>query len=157
MKALVLYESFFGNTEKVAGAVGEALGLLKGEGIVKVQDVKPDQLTGLEMLVVGSPTRAFRPTGGISAFLKGLPVGCLEGVKVAAFDTRIDTAEISSKLLKFLANRFGYAAEPIAAALEKKGGVSSVDPEGFFVKDSEGPLRDGELERAAEWAKRLTG
>ena len=28
-------------------------------------------------------------------------------------------------------------------------------PEGFIVTDTEGPLREGELERAAEWARGL--
>jgi hypothetical protein len=48
---------------------------------------------------------------------------------------------------------FGYAAKPIAYKLEKKGGSLVIPPEGFLVKASEGPLKDGELERAADWAK----
>ncbi|GAI96433.1 unnamed protein product [marine sediment metagenome] len=48
---------------------------------------------------------------------------------------------------------FGYAAKPIADKLEKKGGGLIIPPEGFFIKDSKGPLKDGELERAADWAK----
>ena len=42
---------------------------------------------------------------------------------------------------------------PIADKLEKKGGSLIIPPEGFFVKDSEGPLKDGEIERAVDWAK----
>jgi flavodoxin I len=48
---------------------------------------------------------------------------------------------------------FGYAAKPIADLLQKIGGEFSLPPEGFFVKDAEGLLKEGELERAAEWAK----
>jgi hypothetical protein len=49
----------------------------------------------------------------------------------------------------------GYAAPRIARALEKKGGNLAAPPEGFFVEDKEGPLKAGELERAAGWAKEL--
>jgi hypothetical protein len=50
---------------------------------------------------------------------------------------------------------FGYAAKPIANRLTKKGGVLTMEPEGFFVEGTEGPLTDGELERAAAWAQRI--
>ena len=51
---------------------------------------------------------------------------------------------------------FGYTAKPIASKFERKGGELIISPEGFFVKDSEGPLKDGELERAADWVKLIT-
>jgi hypothetical protein len=50
---------------------------------------------------------------------------------------------------------FGYAAEPMAAKLKKKGGTVKNAPEGFIVGGTEGPLKDGELERAAAWTKEL--
>ncbi len=50
---------------------------------------------------------------------------------------------------------FGYAAKPILAALQKKGGQAVAADEGFYVNASEGPLRDGELGRAAAWAAKL--
>jgi len=51
---------------------------------------------------------------------------------------------------------FGYASKPIAYKLEKKGGTLIISPEGFFVKESEGPLKDGDLERAVDWTKLIT-
>jgi hypothetical protein len=51
---------------------------------------------------------------------------------------------------------FGYAAKPISEKLRKKGGELIIAPEGFFVKDVEGPLKEGELERAAAWAREIT-
>ena len=50
---------------------------------------------------------------------------------------------------------FGYAAEPIAARLEKKGGELAVPPEPFYVGGTEGPLLEGELERAEDWARQI--
>jgi hypothetical protein len=80
----------------------------------------------------------------------------LEGVKVAAFDTRYREAEIEKvRILAFLVKIFGYAAKPIADRLEKKGGELAVPPEGFYVTDTEGPLFEGELERAADWARQI--
>ena len=155
METLIVYDSFFGNTEQIAQAIGNALGSQKDVEILRVSNVKPEQLTGLRLLIVGSPTRVFKPTKAITNFLKKIPSNSLKGVKVAAFDTRISTADVNSRLLSILVKLFGYAAKPIADKLEKKGGGLIIPPEGFFVKDSEGPLKDGELERAADWAKQV--
>jgi len=150
--ALVIYDSVFGNTEKIARAVGEAL----DARAVRVTAVEPGDLEGVGLLIVGSPTRVFSPTKETKAFLKSIPAGGLEGVGVAAFDTRMDVEETKSAVFTFFAWLFGYAADPIAKRLGKKGGRLLVRPEGFFVTGSEGPLRENELERAAGWAASLT-
>lgn len=157
MKALIIYDSFFGNTEQIAQAIGNALGSPEDVEVLRVGDVKPEQLTGATLLIVGSPTRGFRPTPAISNLLKSIPKNGLKGVKVAAFDTRFTRDEIESSvfILPILVNLFGYAAKPIADRLEKKGGERIVPPEGFFVEGTEGPLKEGELERAADWAKQI--
>ncbi|MBN1875604.1 MAG: flavodoxin family protein [Anaerolineae bacterium] len=151
MKVLVVYDSVFGNTEKVAQCVGEAL----EAQTLQVGDVKAEHLASLDALIVGSPTRAFSATPAIKSWLKSLSPGSLQGVKVAAFDTRMDVKEVNSRILTFFVKIFGYAAEPMATRLVKKGGAQAMPPAGFFVKGSEGPLKDGELERAAEWARQL--
>jgi len=155
MKALVIYDTFFGNTEKVARAISESLGA--ESSAIRVADAKHEQLNGLGLLVVGSPTRAFRPTKPISQFLDGMPRDALRGVKVAAFDTRMSEAELNSPMLGFMVKIFGYASKPILDKLVRKGGEVAAPPEGFIVDASEGPLREGELEQAAEWAKRIAG
>ena len=48
-----------------------------------------------------------------------------------------------------------YAAERIAKDLVKKGGRLVAEPEGFIVENKEGPLKQGELERASKWAKEM--
>jgi flavodoxin len=157
MKAMVVYDSIFGNTEQIAQAIGKALGSQEDVEILRVGNVKPEQLTGLTLLIVGSPTRGFRPTPAISNLLKSIPKNGLKGVKVAAFDTRFTMDEIESSIfiLPILVNIFGYAAKPIADRLKKKGGELAIPPEGFFVEGTEGPLKEGELERAADWAKQI--
>jgi len=154
MKALIVYDSVFGNTAQVAQSIGSALGCQEGD-IVKVNDVRPEQLKGIDILIVGSPTRAFRPTPAITTFVKSLPSTTMQGMKVAAFDTRMSAADANSGFLNFMIKLFGYAAEPIAKGLIKKGGSQVIPPAGFLVKASEGPLKDGELERATGWAQKV--
>lgn len=153
MKALIVYDSVFGNTERVAQAMGAALD--EDVPVLCVGEVAPEQLTDLDMLLVGSPTRAFQPTPAVKGWLRSLARGSLNGVRVAAFDTRMDMAQVNSPILRFFVKLFGYAATPMATRLVRKGGEQALPPEGFYVEGSEGPLRDGELERAAAWARRI--
>ena len=155
MKTLIVYDSFFGNTEKIAQAIGNSLGSKEDVETLRVGEVKPEQLIGLELLIVGAPTRVFKPTKAIMDFLNKIPLNSLKGVKVAAFDTRISTVDVNSRFLNILVKLFGYASKPKAYKLEKKEGSLVIPPEGFFVKASEGPLKDGEFERAADWAKTI--
>jgi flavodoxin len=150
-KVLVIYDSVFGNTEKIAQAIAASL----GTQAIPVGQANAGQLAGLDLLVVGSPTRGFRPTESISKLLNELSKNHLAGVRVAAFDTRIVLETINSKALRFIVDKGGYAASTIAKTLEKKGGRLVVPPEGFFVTGEQGPLKDGELERAGEWAGKL--
>ncbi len=155
MKALIVYDSLYGNTEKIAREICSALSAQADVRAMRVANITPELLAGLDLLVVGSPTQGFRPTGAIRSWLNGLARTALKGVSVAAFDTRADVADVHSRVAEFLMSRFGYAAEPIAAQLVKKGGAQIIAPEGFFVVDKEGPLKEGELERAVAWAKQL--
>jgi len=155
MKVLVVYDSVFGNTEKVAQAMGNALGGEAEVQTLRVGDVRPEHLAGLGALIAGSPTRAFSPTPAIKAWLRGLPANSLERVRVAAFDTRVSLKDVDSALLTFMVKLFGYAAEPIGKRLVRKGGEPAMPPEGFIVEGTEGPLREGESERAADWARQI--
>lgn len=158
MKALVVYDSQFGNTEKIAQAIGEGLRRL-GDGavadVVRIGSARPEQVKGLDLLVVGSPTQGFRPTVAIASFLKNLPEQSLADVLVAAFDTRIDLSTIKPAIFRFIVGRGGYAAKPIGEALIRKGGRLAVPAEGFIVLDREGPLAGGELARAGVWAQEI--
>lgn len=149
MKALVIYDSKFGNTQEVALAIANAIGPdVKAR---QVEEVEDGDLLGLDLLVVGSPTQAGRATKPIQALLKGIPAHGLSGTDVAAFDTRIEPAG----LLKLVAAVFGYAAPKIDAALRAKGGRIVAEPTGFTVTGTEGPLADGELQNAVKFALAL--
>jgi flavodoxin I len=147
MKALVVYDSQHGNTEAVARAIAGAAARGAARA-VRVGDVKPADLKAVDVLAVGSPTLGGRPTPAIKAFLDGIPAGSLAKVRVAAFDTRMTL---------FIAKLFGWAADRIAAVLAAKGGLPAAKAGGFIVKGRDGPLADGERERAAVWAKGFLG
>lgn len=159
MEAMVVYDSVHGNTKHVAHTVAEAVarGLGPSEEVEthQVTEVDPGQLADLDILIVGAPTHAFRPSPATREFLRGIPARGLAGVRVAAFDTRISAEDIDIPIFPFLVKLFGYAARPIANGLKRKGGDLALPPAGFYVEDTEGPLREGELERAADWARGL--
>ena len=142
MKALVVYDSVYGNTEKIARSIGGAItGDVK---VLRASEANPSELELIDLLIVGSPTQGGRPTPPIQDFLDAVAEAAIRGVKVAAFDTRFSTRWVRI---------FGYAAGRIAEVLKEQGANLVVAPEGFFVKGKEGPLKEGELERAASWAR----
>lgn len=156
MKALVIYDSQFGNTEQIARAISAALGARAETAVRRAADVTAADLAGLDLLVVGSPTQRFHATEPVETWLQG---HALQGVRAAAFDTRFDMAEVESRMLRLAVKVAGeegaYAAPRIAAQLETDGATVVVPPEGFIVQETEGPLRPGELERAGQWAVQI--
>ncbi len=142
MKGLVVYDSKFGNTEKVAQAIAAALGP-DSFPVLKVDAVTAEDLQDLDLIVVGSPVHGWRPSQPMQAFLNGLQPKALSGVKAAAFDTRL-----GSRLA-------GAAADNIEKALRKQGCTIVAPSAGFIVLNSEGPLADGELDKAVAWAKQV--
>ena len=86
MKTLVVYDSLYGNTEKIAQAIGEAI---TGEvSVTRAAEVDVSELESLDLLVVGAPTHGGRPSPGTREFLDKVQAPALKGIKVAAFDTR---------------------------------------------------------------------
>lgn len=155
MKAIVIYDSQFGNTEKIARAIHEALAARGESTLIRAADVTDAALTGCDLVIVGSPTQRFHATEPVAHFLEGR---ALSGMRAAAFDTRLDMAEVDSRVLRMAVKVAGdnaWAATRIADQLKKAGATLATEPEGFIVEDTEGPLRDGELERAAAWAAQL--
>ncbi len=163
MLALLVYESMFGNTEAIAEAVAEGIG---GSEVVEIREVgtRPQLTPDVELLVVGGPTHAFGMTRestrrsaveqapdhhvisegiGLREWLHDLPASDSHPL-VAAFDTRTSPGHIP-----------GSAAKGIAKRLRGHGYDLVLDPHTFYVTGTEGPLVEGELERAREWGRHL--
>ncbi|MFH2109795.1 MAG: flavodoxin family protein [Candidatus Bathyarchaeota archaeon] len=132
----------YGNTEKIAKAIGE--GVAGDVEVLRSDEADFSKLEAFDLVIVGSPTHGGRPTPAMRDFLSRAPEPMFKGTKVAAFDTRG-----ANKLVGV----FGYAGERIGNSLKGKGGRLVVSPEGFYVKGTKGPLKEGELERAAGWGK----
>lgn len=164
LKALVVYESFFGNTQSIARAVAAGLRL---EGLVAeavdVGDATGVEVDALDLLVVGGPTHAFalsRPSTrddavrrggnrhdtarGMREWLSDLPIR--DGTHLAAaFDTRV------SKVRHLPMS----AARSAAKILRQRHFTLATSPAGFVVQDVQGPLEQRELERAISWGRSL--
>ncbi|MDP9998413.1 MULTISPECIES: flavodoxin family protein [Pseudarthrobacter] len=157
MRALVVYESLWGNTEKVARAIGARLAANADVEVVNSDDA-PESVAGYDLLVVGGPTHAFsmtrkatradavkshsaphEPTRGIREWLNVVerPSTVIAAV---AFDTRVDSPRLP-----------GSAAKAAKHELRSLGFDTSVKQQTFRVHGYEGPLLNGELERATAW------
>jgi hypothetical protein len=157
MKALVLYESLFGNTEAIAKAVAGGLAPFGEVVIAQVGDAPRALIAEADLLVVGGPTHGHgmskpatrrQPNAkvfavGIREWLEGLPEAPRPAV--AAFDTRFDKPRWLT----------GSAAVHIARRLRRTGYRLVLPPESFFVEHTGGPLCEGEAERATRWGARL--
>jgi hypothetical protein len=168
MRALVVYESVYGNTRAVAEAIAEGLEALGAVQAKPVCETADSDLDHVDLLVVGGPTHMHGMTSSLSRRLaiqageedgvaieagardkRGLRQWLAErsgeGRKAASFDTRLDRSPTLT----------GVAARGIARRLRGRGYELVADPESFLVEDAEGPLAPGELERARAWGAKL--
>jgi len=145
VKALVLYDSEFGNTGQVARAIADVLGGFGEAQAASIRGIVPS-LADVGLLVVSCPTWKTRPSTPMRDFLKSLPRGALRGIAVASFDTEYRRTPRFFKLA---------AARDVAGGLKRRGGNLIVPAERFFVLERQGPLEDGELDRAANWARQI--
>ena len=147
MKSLVFYESGYGNTERLARAIAEALHEQGEARVAPVGGVSGLHAGEVDLLVVGAPTQLHGLPDGMREMLEGVPKGKLRGVRALAFDTRYR----GPRLLR------GSAAKDIAGYLRHLGCRLLASPESFFVKGEEGPLEPGEEYRAKAWVLHALG
>ncbi|GEP38363.1 flavodoxin [Nocardioides psychrotolerans] len=167
LRALVVYESMFGNTATIARAVTE--GLEEGGFAVTILDVHDvhdvDSLdpSGFDLLVVGGPTHAFslsRPATRQDAVRQGAPATAAEGDGLrewiatlppghdhllATFDTRATQVRHLPKA----------ASRSAARLITRRGFILVSRPTGFLVTTLQGGLVDGETQRALAWGRSL--
>lgn len=166
MKAIVVFESMYGNTHRVAEAIGQGLAGAGDVVVLAVADAGPAVVAGADLIVVGGPTHAHgmsrastrkaavdhakvddaidpSATGpGVREWLQSIPS---MSAAAAAFDTR---AGVAPALLT------GRASKGIAKQLHQRGFGQVAEPESFLV-DKTNHLQPGEEERAREWGTRL--
>ena len=145
MNTLVVFDSQYGNTEKVARQIAQTLEPFGVARAVRVSEASPEMLTDVELLVVGSPTQAWNSTNAMKDFFARLNPALQKKLRVAAFDTRVDKPRLLT----------GSAAYAMAKQLKHLGVTLLLKPECFLVTGMEGPLAEGELNHAAVWALAL--
>lgn len=160
MRALVVYESMFGNTKEIAEAVAEGLARHMVVETVEVGHTRPlPDDTGL--VVVGGPTHAFgmsrestrrdaaKQAGGTVVsqrigLREWLATVHADGIPSASFDTRVDHPRLP-----------GSAARAAGRQLHRDGFTQVAPANSFYVTGTTGPLLDGETDRAREWGEKL--
>jgi flavorubredoxin len=141
--ALVLFDSWFGNTEAVARALARGLG--DETEVLAVGGFVPGRRKDLSLIVVGGPTHRRVASPTVRRFLMSAARASIE-TPMAVYDTRLRMARWKS----------GSASRFTARALRRLGArVLSV--ESFLVEGREGPMAAGELLRAEEWGRTLRG
>lgn len=146
MNALVVCFSKFGNTKMVAEAVGERLEQGGSVRVVFSESLIAEDFNGVDLVVMGSPTHKMNLPEAVRPVFDKLPKKLLKGKFFAAFDT--------SYKMSWWLNHF-TAGKRLSQKLRRLGGKRLVPPEIFHVTGREGPLYDGEIERAEAWAASL--
>lgn len=169
MKALVVYESMYGNTRHVAQAIAEGLKVAMDAQVLLVGEATATDVDDVQLLVVGAPTHAWSlsrrrtreaaakdmdrkpgqpdPSAAVATGLREW----LRSVKVhsscrgAAFDTRLDRPRLFT----------GSAVRAIERGLRAAGFSLFGEPHSFRVTGTTGPLAFGEIERARQWGEAL--
>jgi hypothetical protein len=164
MKALVVYESMWGNTEKVAHAIAAGLGESMEVEPAEVGSAPVAPEPEVRLIVAGGPTHAFsmsrtttrkdaidrgagegEPDIGLREWLDGLPTGP-HPQRIATFDTRVAK----------MRHLPGSAAKAAAKVAHRHGFERAEHVESFYVDDMQGPLLDGELARATAWGREIS-
>ena len=168
MRAVVVYESMYGNTHLVADAIGAGLGTAFEVRVVPVSEASPATISDADLVVVGGPTHmhgmsrtttrkwavqaANRPLGGLKVEPGALGPGLREWfgslgrypVKAAAFDTRLPGPAAMT----------GRASRGVTRLLRAHGFDVIAEPESFLVTKQD-RLQPEETTRAREWGARL--
>ncbi|SNR30993.1 hypothetical protein [Blastococcus mobilis] len=164
-RALVVYESVFGDAKQIALAVAEGLATRLPVDVASAREAPTQVPADVRMLVVGGPNHAFsmprRSTreGAVRDHGAQIPdtgfglhewldmVQLPRAISAAAFDTRMDRPTLITKL--------DHAARTEEKLLRRLGATLAAPAEHFFVTDTKGPLVDGEADRARRWGQAL--
>ncbi len=135
MKTVLIFDTKFGNTEKVAMGIAKIL----NADVFKVSDIDFSKLQDYNVFVVGSPTHAWNMSKGMKDFFKKLKGKSFQGKRAATFDT------------KYKSRFAGSAAKKIQSKLKKLDFEIAMEPVSFIVTGNEGPLAEGEMDKVSEF------
>ncbi|MFW9894501.1 MAG: flavodoxin family protein [Candidatus Thorarchaeota archaeon] len=147
MKILVVYDSKYGNTQKVAELIGEGIQTVEGNtvSVENVKEVNLEQDETLDLIVIGSPNQMGAHVSSVKKFIKKLANAPLKVKNFAVFDTYLGkdfekaTRKMEKQIAKFLPNM-----KEVSSSLSiKVGGMK-------------GPIVDNEIPKIKEFSLKLT-
>jgi flavodoxin len=153
----------FGNTAEIARAIADGLGDSLDVQLAEVSDAPREPDPEVALVVAGGPTHLFSMSQtntradainrgakesecefGLREWMASLPFG-EHFAKIATFDTKIESMRFAP----------GSAGEDAAKAARRHGYESAAQAESFYVRQVDGPLVEGEADRARAWARQL--
>ena len=145
MKALIVYDTKTGMTEKIALAISSGMKEVGTPVVVKkAEDVTEGDFKAADAWIVGAPTHVGSATGAAKRALKaGISSGA-GGKKGTTFDTRFEKVGKGG-------------AQKLRKMMEEAGMQMIIEPEWFAVKGTKGPLADGEEEKAVTFGRKIAG
>lgn len=162
MRTLVVYESMFGNTAAVAAAMARAL-TPAGAVRLELADDRPD-VGDAELVIVGSPTHGFALPSRLSrraARAQGADASAASRAGIREWLAELgavpaDSAPFAATFdVRQAPGTAGAPSRRVRRRLDGLGFRTIGEPASFRVGPTAGPLRDGELDRAAAWAEAL--
>jgi flavodoxin len=145
-KAVIIYESVYGNTKKVAESIAE--GMRQNEGVtckvVKTSEVHTDDLADYDIILFGCPNHNQEPARNMSKFIERVAIVNLEGKVGAAFDT-------------FTGGNKGVALSKLESFIRKhlRGFELKIEGMSIEVTDRKGPLVEGATSDAKEYGRKI--
>ncbi|PPD57863.1 flavodoxin family protein [Dehalogenimonas etheniformans] len=161
MKAIVVYESLWGNTEAIAHAIGDGLG--SGTRVMSTSEATPEVIKDADFLVVGSPVMGFSvPNEKMIAGIQVKPgsASVPPDLSQTPMRTWLDALAPGQKPFAAFETRvkgpWGKATPVIEDSMKKLGYRKASEAQKFIVEGTQGPLKDGEIERARQWGAELS-
>jgi hypothetical protein len=165
MRALVVYESMFHNTQRVAESIASGLRPEMDAIVLEVGTAPSLVETPIDLLVLGGPTQAFRmsrPESRKGATKKTDSAVVSQGIGIREWisaqkghSIRVSAATFDTRF-KMSVGLTGSAARSAQRKLRKAGFAMIASAESFFVEHETGPLHPGEEDRAFQWGETLT-
>jgi len=147
VKVIVLYESKYGNTKRVAETIVEGIReVQEAETMLnELKEVDLNKIAEYDVILIGSPNHYGGPTKSVSEFIDKLEKLNLDGRHFAVFDTYLGKGF------------FGKAAKKMEKRInEKAPGLKQIGPIlSIAVQGSKGPIVEGELPKCKEFGKKI--
>ncbi len=146
MKALIVYDTKYGNTQKVAELIGEGYKSIAGnEAVIEnVSDIDFQQGENYDLIIIGSPNHVGSYTGKIKKFIKSLRDSTIQGTSYAVFDTYLgkDFEKAANKMEKYIGKILPDLNRASSGLSIKVGGMK-------------GPIVNEDLAKCKEYGMKL--